>query len=210
MTRIIASVGPRTKRLRAANQEGAAKSHVSILSLRSPKPVVADPSQVRAVPSLLSHRHLVRFLSTMRPYRSLSCNMRARRFLFPTIPTRRTLSVTIVTSLDFIFFMSDIPLIVSFVGLRNWRSGGTATRCRCSPRKYYSGRTHAQCCTSRSSALISLSTYDCECCSMTPRFFKLLKTRLTFSRATPAMAARSFPLIRWSSRMRPRPASLPI
>ena len=36
MTRIIASVGPRTKRLRAANQEGAAKSHVSILSLRSP------------------------------------------------------------------------------------------------------------------------------------------------------------------------------
>src|SRR5262252_1880425 len=30
---------------------------------------------------------------------------------------------------------------------------------------------------------------------MTPRFFKSLKTRLTFSRATPAMAARSFPLI---------------
>ena len=28
---------------------------------------------------------------------------------------------------------------------------------------------------------------------MTPRFFKLLKTRLTVSRATPAKAARSFP-----------------
>src|SRR6516225_2945999 len=38
---------------------------------------------------------------------------------------------------------------------------------------------------------------------MPPRFLKSLKTRLTFSRATPAMAARSFPLIRWSSRMRP-------
>src|SRR5262249_46072511 len=74
------------------------------------------------------------------PYRSLSCNMHARRFVFPTIPTRRTLSVTNVTSLVFIFFISDIPLIVFVAGLRNWRSGGTATRCRCSPRKYYSGR----------------------------------------------------------------------
>ena len=80
----------------------------------------------------------------MRPYRSLSCNMHARRFLFPTIPTRRTLSVTNVTSLVFIFFISDITLIlliVFFAGLRNWRSGGTATRCRCSPRKYDNGRT---------------------------------------------------------------------
>src|SRR5215831_15834715 len=76
----------------------------------------------------------------MRPYRSLSCNMHARRFLFPTIPTRRTLSVTNVTSLVFIFFISDIPLIVFVAGLRNWRSGGTATRCRCSSRKYYNGR----------------------------------------------------------------------
>src|SRR5262249_13450083 len=81
------------------------------------------------------------FPLSMRPYRSLSCNRRARRFLFPTIPTRRTLSVTNVTSLGFIFFMSAIPLIVFFAGLRNWRSGETATRCRCSPRKYYSGRT---------------------------------------------------------------------
>src|SRR5262249_39557268 len=38
----------------------------------------------------------------------LRCNMRARRFLFSTIPTRRTLSVTNVTSLVFIFFMSDM------------------------------------------------------------------------------------------------------
>src|SRR5262249_50215354 len=38
----------------------------------------------------------------------LSCNMRARRFLLSTIPPRRTLSVTNVTSLVFIFFMSDI------------------------------------------------------------------------------------------------------
>src|SRR5262249_16881203 len=43
------------------------------------------------------------FPLSRRPYRSLSCNMRARRFLFPTIPTRRTLSVTNVTSLVFIF-----------------------------------------------------------------------------------------------------------
>src|SRR5215813_7156388 len=46
---------------------------------------------------------LYMFLLSMRPYRSLSCNMRAGRFLFPTIPTRRTLSVTNVTSLVFIF-----------------------------------------------------------------------------------------------------------
>jgi len=43
------------------------------------------------------------FPLSMRPYRSLSCNMRARRFLFPTIATRGTLSVTNVTSLVFIF-----------------------------------------------------------------------------------------------------------
>src|SRR5262245_5631785 len=43
----------------------------------------------------------------MRPYRSFLATC-ARRFLFPTIPTRRTLSVTIVTSSGFIFFMSDI------------------------------------------------------------------------------------------------------
>src|SRR5215467_7733223 len=49
---------------------------------------------------LLSNVHVS---LSMRPYRSLSCNMRARRFLFPTIPTRRTLSVTNVTSLVFIF-----------------------------------------------------------------------------------------------------------
>src|SRR5262249_1123756 len=77
----------------------------------------------------------------MRPHRSFSCDMRARRSLSPTIPIRRTLSVTKVTSLVFIFFMSDIPLIVFFAGARNWRSGRTATRCRCSPRKYDSGRT---------------------------------------------------------------------
>src|SRR5262249_24379140 len=68
----------------------------------------SNPSQVRAVPTLLSHRPPFSFPLSMRPYRSLSCDMRARRFLFPTIPTRRTLSVTIVTSLDFIFSMSDI------------------------------------------------------------------------------------------------------
>src|SRR5262249_21266291 len=79
------------------------------------------PSQVRAVPSLLSHRHLFRFLSRCGPTAPYSCNMRARRFLFRTIPTRRTLSVTKVTSLVFIFFMSDIPLILFFAGLRNWR-----------------------------------------------------------------------------------------
>ena len=122
--------------------------------------------------------------------------------------------MTIVTSLDFIFFMSDIPLILFLpapeLALR--RNGDTLSLLA---RKYYSGRTcsladHAQWRTSHSSARISLSTYDCEHCSMTPRFLKSLKTRLTFSRATPAMAARSFPLIRWSSRMRPQPASLPI
>src|SRR5215831_21273766 len=54
------------KKLRAVNQEAAAKATSGILSLRSPNRVVADPSQVRAVPSLLSHRHLFRSLSTMR------------------------------------------------------------------------------------------------------------------------------------------------
>jgi hypothetical protein len=34
--------------------------------------------------------------------------------LFPTIPTRRTLSVTNVTSLVFIFFVSDIRNAVTF------------------------------------------------------------------------------------------------
>src|SRR5215813_7472021 len=36
MTRIIRRVGPRAKKLRAANQEGAAKATSGILSLRSP------------------------------------------------------------------------------------------------------------------------------------------------------------------------------
>jgi hypothetical protein len=63
----------------------------------------------------------------------LSCNTRARRFSFPTIPTRRTVSVTNVTSFVFIFFMSDICNADTFdrvLRRRNWRSGGTATRCR--------------------------------------------------------------------------------
>src|SRR6516162_9678321 len=53
----------------------------------------------------------------MRPYRSLSCDMRARRFLFPTIATRGTLSVTSVTSLVFIFDLhlldNDLHFLVS-------------------------------------------------------------------------------------------------
>jgi hypothetical protein len=63
----------------------------------------------------------------------LSCNMR-KKISFPKIPTRRTLSVTNVTSFVFIFFMSDMrnadTFDCVFAGLRNWRSGGTATRCR--------------------------------------------------------------------------------
>src|SRR5262249_3021467 len=142
MTRIIRRVGPRAKRLRAANK-APPKATSGILScdllsvcggpVASPRfslTVVASPP--------------FSFPLSMRPYRSLSCNMHARRFLFPTIPTRRTLSVTNVTSLVFIFFISDITLIlliVFFAGLRNWRSGGTATRCRSPPRKYDTGRT---------------------------------------------------------------------
>ena len=49
MTRIIRRVGPRAKRLRAADEDGAAKGHVRHFEF-----AIADPSQVRAVPSLLS------------------------------------------------------------------------------------------------------------------------------------------------------------
>ena len=66
MTRIIGRVGPGAKRLRAANEDGAAKGHVRHFEFAISEPIVADPSQVRAVPSLLSHRHLFRSLSTMR------------------------------------------------------------------------------------------------------------------------------------------------
>src|SRR5262245_51413477 len=65
--------------------------------------------------------------------------------------------------LGFYFLHVRHTFDLGFAGLRTWCSGGTATRCRCSPRKYDSGRTsalltHAQWCTSRSSARTSLST----------------------------------------------------
>ena len=49
MTRIIRWVEPRAKRLRAATEDGGAKGHVRHFEF-----AIADPSQVRAVPSLLS------------------------------------------------------------------------------------------------------------------------------------------------------------
>ena len=158
MTRIIRPVGPRAKRLRAADEDGAAKGHVRHFEFASPNRLW----RTRRKSALFPHcsRIATFFVSSLR----LLVLRHARKKIFvSTIPTRRTLSVTNVTSLVFIFFMSDIPLIVFFAGLRNWRSGGTETRCRCSPRKYYSGRTctladHAQLRTSRSSARISLST----------------------------------------------------
>src|SRR6516225_6683841 len=160
MTRIICWVGPRAKRLRAANKAPPKATSV-ILSLRAPN----RWWRTRRKSALFPHccRIATFFVSSLDAALPLPFLQHARRFLFPTIPTRRTLSVTNVTSLVFIFFISDIPLLVFFAGLRNWRSGGTETRCRCSPRKYYSGRTctladHAQLRTSRSSALISLST----------------------------------------------------
>src|SRR6516164_6347661 len=110
MTRIICWVGARAKRLRAANKAPPKATSV-ILSLRSPNRLW----RTRRKSALFPHccRIATFFVSSLDAALPLpSCNMRARRFLFPTIPTRRTLSVTIVTSLDFIFFMSDIPLIL--------------------------------------------------------------------------------------------------
>ena len=51
--------------------------------------MVADPSQVRAVPSLLSHRHLFRSLSTMRPYCPLILR-HARKQIFVSDNTDKT------------------------------------------------------------------------------------------------------------------------
>jgi hypothetical protein len=65
------------------------------------------PSQVRAVSLLSSHRHLFRFLFRCDLTASFLQHAR-KKISFPTIPTRRTLSVTNVTSFVFIFFMSDI------------------------------------------------------------------------------------------------------
>src|SRR5215813_8263296 len=80
----------------------------------------------------------------MRRYRSLSCNMRKKIFV-STIPTSRTSSVTNITSLVFIFFMSDIRNADTFdrvlrrpAELAFRRNGDTLSS---SPRKYYSGRT---------------------------------------------------------------------
>ena len=140
MTRIIRPVGPRAKRLRAADEDGAAKGHVRHFEFASPNRLW----RTRRKSALFPHcsRIATFFVSSLDAALRLLVLRHARKKIFvSTIPTRRTLSVTNVTSLVFIFFMSDIPLIVFFAGLRNWRSGGTATRCRCSPRKYYSGRT---------------------------------------------------------------------
>src|SRR5262249_685135 len=69
VTRIIRRLGPRAKGLRAANPEGPAKGHVRHFEFALSSPIESYPSQVRAVPSLQSHRHLFRFLSTMWLYR---------------------------------------------------------------------------------------------------------------------------------------------
>jgi hypothetical protein len=87
--------------------------------------------------------------------------------LFPTIPTRRTLSVTIVTSLGFIFFMSDLPNADTFdraspacgIGVQQERRHVVAARhANITAAERAALPTHAQWCTSRSSALMSLST----------------------------------------------------
>src|SRR5215472_8422824 len=107
MTRIIRCVGRAQKKLRVANQEGAAKATLGILSLRSPNRMW----QTRRKSALFPHccRIATFFVSSLdAALPLLSCNMRAGRFLLSTIPIRRTLSVTNVTSLVFIFFMSDI------------------------------------------------------------------------------------------------------
>jgi hypothetical protein len=65
------------------------------------------PSQVRAASSLLSHRHLFRFLFRCDLTASFLLHAR-KKISFPKIPTRRTLSVINVTSFVFIFSMSDI------------------------------------------------------------------------------------------------------
>src|SRR5262245_44998175 len=100
----------RAKKLRVANQEGAAKATSGILSLRSPNRMW----QTRRKSALFPHccRIATFFVSSLDAALSLlSCNLRARRFLFPTIPMRRILSVTNVTSLVFIFFVSDTSRI---------------------------------------------------------------------------------------------------
>ena len=106
MTRIIRRVGPRAKRLRAPNRKGAEKATSGILSLRSPNQLW----RTRRKSALFPHccRIATFFVPSLRCGCSLSCNMHARRFLFSTILTRRTLSVTNVTSLAFIFLMSGI------------------------------------------------------------------------------------------------------
>jgi len=107
MTRIIRRVGPRAKGLRAANEKAPPKATSGILSLRSPNPLWRTRRKSAQFPHCC--RIATFFVSSLdAALPLLSCNMRARRFLLPTILARRTLSVTNVTSLVFIFFMSDM------------------------------------------------------------------------------------------------------
>jgi len=108
MTRIIGWVGPARKKISARPARKAPPRPRQTFSLRSPNRLWRIRRESALFPHCCRIATFFRFLSRCGPYRFFSCNMRARRFLFPTIPTRRTLSVTIVTSLGFIFFMSDI------------------------------------------------------------------------------------------------------
>ena len=111
MTRIIRPVGPRAKRLRAADEDGAAKGHVRHFEFASPNRLW----RTRRKSALFPHcsRIATFFVSSLDAALRLLVLRHARKKIFvSTIPTRRTLSVTNVTSLDFIFFMSDIPLIL--------------------------------------------------------------------------------------------------
>jgi len=108
MTRIIRPVGPRAKRLRAADEDGAAKGHVRHFEFASPNRLW----RTRRKSALFPHcsRIATFFVSSLDAALRLLVLRHARKKIFvSTIPTRRTLSVTNVTSLVFIFFMSDIP-----------------------------------------------------------------------------------------------------
>src|SRR5215831_2773298 len=105
-TRIIRRVGPRAKRLRAANK-APPKATSGILSCDLVTDYGGPVASPRCSLTVVASPPFS-FPLSMRPYRFLLATCAQGEFCFPTIPTVKTLSVTIVTSLDFIFFMSDI------------------------------------------------------------------------------------------------------
>jgi hypothetical protein len=113
MTRIICRIGPRAKRLRAANEKAPPKVTSGILSLRSPNRLWRTRRKSALFPQCC---RIATFFVSSRCGLTARCLATCAQedFCFPTILTTRTLSVTIVTSLDFIFFISDIRNVDTF------------------------------------------------------------------------------------------------